>query len=157
MPIPEVYDVINLCIEKGIAYKADTLEDLAKVLGCDPAVLTDNVSRYNAAVDSGVDEEFGKDAGNLTMKIGENGPYYAFVGAAFIYSTVGGLDVNTDMQVLGADHATPINALYSVGTDSLGVLFSEQREYVTYGGAAQGWAYTSGRLAGKAAVEALQQ
>ena len=28
-PIPEVYDVIDLCIEKGIAYKADTLEELA--------------------------------------------------------------------------------------------------------------------------------
>ena len=156
-PIDEVYDVIDLCIEKGIAYKADTLEELANVLGCDPAVLTDNVSRYNAAVDSGVDEEFGKDASNLTMKIGETGPYYAFVGASFIYSTVGGLDVNTSMQVLGSDNATPINGLYSVGTDSLGVLFSERREYVTYGGAAQGWAYTSGRLAGLAAVESLQQ
>ena len=33
------------------------------------------------------------------MKIGETGPYYAFVGASFIYSTVGGLDVNTSMQV----------------------------------------------------------
>lgn len=156
-PIAEVYDIIDLCIEKGIAYKADTLEELAKVLGCDPAVLTDNVNRYNAAVDSGVDEEFGKDASNLTMKIGESGPYYAFVGASFIYSTVGGLDVNTSMQTLGSDNATPINGLYSVGTDSLGVLFSERREYVTYGGAAQGWAYTSGRLAGLAAAESLQK
>ena len=78
-----------------------------------------------------------------------------FVGASYIYSTVGGLDVNTDMQVLGSDNTTPINGLYAVGTDSLGVLFSEQREYVTYGGAAQGWAYTSGRLAGISAVNSL--
>lgn len=35
------------------------------------------------------------------------------------------------------------------------VVFSEQREYVTYGGAAQGWAYTSGRLAGISAVNSL--
>ena len=59
------------------------------------------------------------------------------------------------MQVLGSDNTTPINGLYAVGTDSLGVLFSEQREYVTYGGAAQGWAYTSGRLAGISAVNSL--
>ena len=155
-PIPEVYDIIDLCIEKGIAYKADTLEELAQMLDVDPAVLTDNVARYNKAVETGVDEDFGKDASLLTTAIADEGPYYAFVGASFIYSTVGGLDVNTDMQVLGSDHQTPINGLYAVGTDSLGVLFSEQREYVTYGGAAQGWAYTSGRLAGKAAVSAIQ-
>lgn len=155
--IPEVYEIIDLCIEKGIAYKADTLEELAQLLNMDPAVLSDQVNRYNAAVDSGADEEFGKDPSFLTMKVGESGPYYAFTGASFIYSTVGGLDVNTNMQVLGSDHATPINGLYAVGTDSLGVLFSEQREYVTYGGAAQGWAYTSGRIAGKAAVDAIQE
>lgn len=155
-PIPEVYDVIDLCIEKGIAYKADTLEELAEITGMDPATLTENVGRYNAAVAAGEDKDFGKSADYLTMSIANEGPYYAFVGASYIYSTVGGLDVNTDMQVLGSDNATPINGLYAVGTDSLGVLFSEQREYVTYGGAAQGWAYTSGRIAGKAAVEALE-
>ena len=150
-----VDELIDLCVKKGIAVKADTLEDLAKQLKIDPAVLKDNVDRYNAAVEAGKDEEFGKAADFLTMKIGEEGPYYAFVGASYIYSTVGGLDVNTDMQVLGSDNATPINGLYAVGTDSLGVLFSEQREYVTYGGAAQGWAYTSGRLAGISAVNSL--
>ncbi|MCI9264437.1 MAG: FAD-binding protein [Oscillospiraceae bacterium] len=155
-PIAEVYELIDLCVDRGIAYKADTLEELAKVLNMEPSVLSDNVKRYNAAVAGGEDKDFGKDAGNLTMKIGDKGPFYAFVGASYIYSTVGGLDVNTSLQVLGSDNATPINGLYAVGTDCLGVLFSEQREYVTYGGAAQGWAYTSGRLAGKAAVEALK-
>ena len=155
-PLP-VDELIDLCVKKGIAVKADTLEDLAKQLNLDPAVLKDNVDRYNAAVEAGKDEEFGKAADFLTMKISEEGPYSAFVGASYIYSTVGGLDVNTDMQVLGSDNATPINGLYAVGTDSLGVLFSEQREYVTYGGAAQGWAYTSGRLAGISAVNSLSE
>lgn len=154
-PIPETYELIDLCIEKGIAYKAETLEELAQLLNMDPSVLKDNVDRYNLAVENQVDEEFGKDPSLLTTKIAETGPYYAFTGASFIYSTVGGLDVNTDIQVLGSDNETPINGLYAVGTDSLGVLFSEQREYVTYGGAAQGWAYTSGRLAGKNAVKAI--
>jgi fumarate reductase flavoprotein subunit len=43
-----------------------------------------------------------------------------------------------------------------LGNDSLGILFTEKKPYVTYGGAAQGWAYTSGYLAGKVAAEAVR-
>ena len=46
--------------------------------------------------------------------------------------------------------------LYAVGTDSMGVLFSETKAYVTYGGAALGWAFTSGRLVGGYIAESLQ-
>lgn len=155
-PIPELYDVVDLCIEKGIAYKADTIEELAKLINVDAATLKETITTYNASCATGIDAEFGKNAENL-IAIPETGPYYAFAGASYIYSTVGGLDVNTDLQVLQKDGTTPINGLYAVGTDSLGVLFSEQREYVTYGGAAQGWAYTSGRLAGIHAVETLAE
>lgn len=154
-PIPELFDVVDLCIEKGIAYKADTLEELAKVINVDPTVLTEEVKKYNDACAKGVDEEFGKDP-SMLVAIPENGPYYAFVGASYIYSTVGGLDVDTNIQVLDTDGNT-IDGFYAVGTDSLGVLFSEQREYVTYGGAAQGWAYTSGRLAGVHAAQAAAE
>jgi fumarate reductase flavoprotein subunit len=35
----------------------------------------------------------------------------------------------------------------------LGVFFTEKKPYVTYGGVAQGWAYTSGYLGGKIAAE----
>jgi len=47
---------------------------------------------------------------------------------------------------------TSIPGLYAVGTDSIGVLLTEQKEYVKYGGAAQGWAFTSGKEAGRVAV-----
>ncbi|MEG0569864.1 MAG: FAD-binding protein [Erysipelotrichales bacterium] len=155
-PLPELFDVVDLCIEKGIAYKADTIEELAKLINVDPTTLADTIKNYNESCANGVDTEFGKDVDNL-VAIPDTGPYYAFTGASYIYSTVGGLDVNTNLQVLQNDGETPINGLYAVGTDSLGVLFSEQREYVTYGGAAQGWAYTSGRLAGIHAVETLAE
>ena len=154
-PIPELFDVVDLCIEKDIAYKADTLEELAKVINVDPTVLTEEVKKYNDACAKGVDEEFGKDP-SMLVAIPENGPYYAFVGASYIYSTVGGLDVDTNIQVLDTDGNT-IDGFYAVGTDSLGVLFSEQREYVTYGGVAQGWAYTSGRSAGVHAAQAAAE
>ena len=68
-------------------------------------------------------------------------------GAAYVYSTCGGLDIDTNMNLLKED-GTPIENVYIVGNDSLGTLNESNKAYVTYGGAAQGWALTSGRLAG---------
>ena len=50
-----------------------------------------------------------------------------------------------------------ITGLYAVGTDSMGVLFTEKKEYVAYGGAAQGWAFTSGFLAGPIVAEEVSK
>ena len=50
-----------------------------------------------------------------------------------------------------------IGNLYAVGNDSCGVLYTDKKPYVTYGGAALGWAYTSGRLAGGYAVQNAAQ
>ncbi|PKM67808.1 MAG: FAD-binding dehydrogenase, partial [Firmicutes bacterium HGW-Firmicutes-18] len=83
------------------------------------------------------------------------GPYYAVVGTPYCYSTCGGLDINENFNVLMTDGKTPINNLYAVGTDSMGVLFSEKKPYVTFGGAAQGWAFTSGYLAGGIIAERI--
>ena len=61
--------------------------------------------------------------------------------------------MDTNFNVLKADGRTPINGLYAVGTDCIGVLFTEKKPYVTYGGVAQGWAYTSGYLCGEIAAK----
>jgi succinate dehydrogenase/fumarate reductase flavoprotein subunit len=68
-------------------------------------------------------------------------------GAAYVYSTCGGLDVDTNINLLKED-GTPVENVYVVGNDSLGTLNESNKAYVTYGGCAQGWALTSGRLAG---------
>ena len=81
-----------------------------------------------------------------------DGKFYAIKGAAYVYSTSGGLDVDTNFNVLTADHK-PIPNVYAVGNDSMGVLFASGKAYVTYGGAAQGYALTSGRLAGYYAAQ----
>lgn len=65
------------------------------------------------------------------------------------------MDINENFQVLKADGATPIEGLYAVGTDSMGVLFSEKKAYVTFGGAANGWALTSGKLCGEVLASTL--
>ena len=75
------------------------------------------------------------------------GKIYCIIGAAYVYSSCGGLDVDTNMNLLTTE-GEPIENVYVVGNDSLGVLNESNKAYVTYGGAAQGWALTSGRLAG---------
>lgn len=46
-----------------------------------------------------------------------------------------------------------IGGLWACGCDASGVMYSEKKPYVTYGGAAIGFAYTSGRLAGGYAAD----
>lgn len=167
-PIENIQEVVDAAIEAGIIVKADTLAELAEKLDIDPATLEASVASYNAYCETGepngeiekattVVDLYGNDLGeaDYLKGIGEEGPFYAVIGAPWCYSTCGGLDINEDFQVLLADGETPIQGLYAVGTDSMGVLFTEQEEYVKYGGAAQGWAFTSGKLAGEVIAETL--
>ncbi len=154
VPLLDTEEILEAAIRAGYVYKADTIEELGEAMGLDGEVLAETVAAYNEYCANGVDEEFGKDSKYL-VEIGD-GPYYGIVGSSYCYSTCGGLDINENFQVLMADGETPMEGLYAVGTDCMGVLFTEAKAYVTYGGAAQGWAYTSGRLAGKAVAEALQ-
>ena len=147
IPIPSAYEVLDDAIAQGIAFKGETLDELAAILGMEPATLKGTVDAYNAACEAGEDTAFGKKPEYLD-KIGE-GPYYAILGAPWCYTTCGALDINEEFEVLAADGATPIEGLYAVGTDSMGVLFSEKKAYVTFGGAANGWALTSGYQCGK--------
>ena len=155
IPLPNAYEVLDDAISQGIAFKADTIEELAETLGMEPETLAATVDTYNAACEAKEDTEFGKNPDYLDA-IGE-GPYYAVLGAPWCYSTTAALDINEDFQVLADDHETVIEGLYSVGTDSAGVLYSEKKPYVTFGGAANGWALTSGYQCGRILGEKLAE
>lgn len=94
-----------------------------------------------------MDEEFEKPAEFLDP-IGD-GPYYCVIMASYCYGTCGALDIDSQFHVLREDGETPIEGLYAVGTDCMGVLFTEKKPYVTYGGANNGRGMVSGYLAGK--------
>ena len=83
-----------------------------------------------------------------------SGPYYAFKVTANNLCTVGGVRINANFQVVLNDPEngyTPIKNLYAAGADA-GGLYSDHYAH-TIEGAAQGWAYNSGRLAGARATE----
>ena len=147
---PDIYSAIDDAVAQGLAFKGETIEDLATQMGVPAENLAAAISKYNDACTAGVDEEFGKKQERL-ISLGDNGPYYCFIAESAAYSTCAGLDVDTQLRVLNTS-GEPINGLYAVGNDCGGVLYTEKKAYVTYGGGALGWAFTSGRLAGQDAV-----
>ena len=168
-PVPEIYDVLEKGIEMDYIYKADSLDDLAAQIGVDAGTLKTTVADYNSYCDTKEDPPQGIEKApviydlsgnplegdyNVYEKVEGDGPYYAVKGAPWIYSTTGALDVDEQFRVLKTD-GEPLEGLYAVGTDCLGVLFTEKKEYVTYGGADQGWAFTSGYLAGRGLAETI--
>ena len=150
-PIPEMDEILEKGIEMGIIDKAESLDALAKKLGMDPAILETTVQKYNEACQTGKDTGFGKKAEYLRT-MGEEGPFYAFHAVNLEYGTCGALDIDRDLNVLLLDKKTKIKGLYATGYDSSGVLYTDKKSYVDYGGAALGWSFTSGRLAGKNGV-----
>ncbi len=146
MPVPEVYEGMDYAIDEGMAFKADTIEDLAQQIDADPATLKASLDNYNKLVEAGEDTDFGKKPEFLAPI--KTGPFYAVKIFTAAFGTVGGLDVDTQIRVLKDDHATPIDGLYATGTDSLGVLMNPNHNYNGFGGTVQGWVWTSSRLAG---------
>ena len=144
--LPETFEVMNYAIDRGYVFKADTVEALAGMIGVDAAALAETVAAYNGYCETGVDAEFGKPAELLT-KIGE-GPYYAVEMASYSYNTCAGLDINDKMQVLNTNGEV-MEGLFCVGSDSAGVLFTEKKPYVTFGGANNGWTLTSAYVLGE--------
>lgn len=110
--------------ETGIGHKliqsADTLEELAQIIGVPGDALVKTVEEYNAAVDAGGTDEFGRDlsgavtAYSVAVNKIEGDRYYAVPIKALVVMTLGGVTINNDMQVVDeAGNAIP--GLYAAG------------------------------------------
>ena len=119
---------------------ADSLEDLAAIVGIPSGALTETVERYNGFVSAGEDTDFGR---KVSTAMGD-GPYYAVEMNLRYYATLGGLHINDNMQVLDTD-GQPIQGLYAAGEVVGGVVGD-----IYAPGSLFGWAMTSGHNAGLA-------
>ena len=147
-PITTMDKIVEVGEANAIIYKADSVEELAELLGMDNLVA--EVEKYNSYADGSAEDPYGKDA-SLIHAINAGEPVYAVKGAAYIYGTCGGLDVDGTLTVLDTE-GNQIKGLYATGLDSMGTMLTTKEAYVTYGGAAQGWALTSGKVAGENAA-----
>ena len=109
---------INQYESKGLVVKGDTIEDLAKEIGVDPANLKASLETWNKAVADKKDEEFGRTTG-MDNDLSQ-APYYAIKIAPGIHHTMGGLKINTKAQVLNKENQ-PIKGLYASGEVTGGV------------------------------------
>ena len=133
------------------SWEADTLEELAGLMGVDADALQATVKRYNELVDAGADEDFGKDV-RFMAKI--DTPPFRAVMRDFVEglsAMLGGLVVDADQRVLNADDE-PITGLFAVGNVS-GPFFGGIDYPMYFPGLSIGRALTTGYIAGAAVVQ----
>lgn len=138
---------IETAVKDKTAFKADTLEELAKAAGMEPELFVKSVERYNELKAKGVDEDFGKSA-ELMDPI-EEAPFYAIHCNMNTAGTFGGPQTDLEAQVLDTE-GNVIPGLYAAGEVSSGDLIN--KEYPGSGMAIQTFV-TMGRIAGKNSLE----
>ncbi|MFW8624868.1 FAD-binding protein [Corynebacterium glutamicum] len=144
--------------------QADTLEELAAILGVDAAGLASTVSRFNDDARTGVDSEFGRGATEQDRHLGdpantpnpclaplESGPFYAIELHPGVLGTAGGLQTDLDGEVLGWD-GLPLGGLYAAGNCSATVF----KDAYPGGGATIGSAITRAYAVGKRISQSFQ-
>lgn len=121
-------------------WKCDTLEELSKESGVSLEGLKKQIEIWNKAVETKVDNQFGRT--DQEWQIGA-GPYYMIRMFPWNNLSCGGVRVTEEFQVLGWD-MKPVNGFYAAGETVAGV-----HGAFYCGGNACGFAHTSGFMAGK--------
>lgn len=120
-PTPETTnnfnETIEELIEQGRAFKGDTLEELAEKIDVDPNNLVKAVEEFNKAVETGGPDAFGRTL--FENKI-DTAPFYAGRRMPTVHHTMGGIEINTDAQVLNKD-GNVIPGLYAAGEVTGGI------------------------------------
>ena len=117
-----------------VYWKADTLADLAKQIGVDPAGLEATAQRMNDYARTGIDVDFGRGGNVFDRYYGDSnvkpnpclaplakGPFYAMRLDAGDIGTKGGLLTNANAQVMH-ENGQPIPGLYAIGNTSSSVM-----------------------------------
>nr|WP_255467282.1 FAD-dependent oxidoreductase [Raoultibacter phocaeensis] len=130
--------------------KADTLEELAALMGIDPAAFAETVARRNALADSGHDDDFGLPLDRLVATKITDPPFFANQNVLIGYGVcLGGVWVNKNMQVLKKD-GSPIDGLYAAG-NTVGRRFGTSY-FQELCGLSNGMADAHGYVAGRSAA-----
>lgn len=124
----------------GEAYKADSLEELAKKMGVSPEELVKTVNEYNEFVRNKKDTKLGR---KLLVNEIKTAPFYAGRNSMSVHYTMGGVKINENAQVMGRD-GKPIPGLYAAGEVTGGVHGNNR-----VGGNAVAEIFVFGRIAGK--------
>lgn len=136
---------MNQLIEEGRAFKGETLEDLAKQIGVNPENLVNEVDGFNTHVANKSADEFGRTLYNQPI---DQGPYYAAPRVPTVHHTMGGVQINTDAQVVDVNGSV-IPGLFAAGEVTGGIHGANR-----LGGNALTDTVVFGRIAGSSAAQA---
>jgi fumarate reductase flavoprotein subunit len=129
-------------------FAAGALEELARLIGMEPAVLAATVEEYNRYCAQGHDELFAKDRRFLRPLSGPR--FYAVRARAVFLGTMGGIKVTSRLEVVDKkDNVIP--GLYTGGFDA-GGMYGDSYPIKSSSGLASAFALNSGRIAGKSAL-----
>lgn len=106
----EFADEYARCLEGGVFYKADTLEEVADYFGINAKNLVKTMDKYNEGIKNNNDE-FGRTTSMVTM---EEGPWFILKGVVSVHHTMGGVEINENAEVLNTKGKV-IEGLFAAG------------------------------------------
>ena len=136
--------VIQGYVKKGFVFTGNTYEELGAAIGVDGAALTETMNTWNGYVEAKNDPDFGRTSFANPLN---TAPFYAIKVTAGIHHTMGGLQINTNTEVLDVN-GNVIPGLFAAGEVTGGVHGANR-----LGGNAVADIVVFGRIAGAAAVE----
>ncbi|MDI9521051.1 MAG: FAD-dependent oxidoreductase [Bacillota bacterium] len=104
-------------VTAGKGYLGDTIEDLANQIGVDAANLQAAADAFNKAFKGEAEDPFGRKLFEYPM---DKGPYYATRSYAKVHHTMGGVEINTNCEVLDTN-GKPIPGLFACGEVTGGI------------------------------------
>ena len=138
-------ETIDSLVSQGRAFRADTLEELARLINVNPANLVQTVAEFNAAVERKGGDAFGR---TLFADKLDTAPFYAAPRAPTVHHTMGGIAINTSAEVLDPNGKI-IPGLFAAGEVTGGIHGSNR-----LGGNALPDTIVFGRIAGRNAANA---
>ncbi|MGI5092021.1 flavocytochrome c [Treponema socranskii] len=134
-------------VAQGSVIEAATLDELAQKTKMNADDLKASVAQYNSVVSKEVEkDELGFTSNSPDDKTLDAGPWYACKKVPTVHHTMGGIQINTNAEVLGAD-GKPVPGLYACGEVTGGIHGSNR-----LGGNAIADCMVFGKTAGKSAA-----
>lgn len=133
---------------KPVFRKGATVEEAAAKAGIDAEKLSATVAYFNEMVASGKDDDFGR--AEMSVGLDSDGPIYIVEQRLRMATSLGGLKTSTSFEVYD-ENEQAIDGLYACGEVIGGVHGDESMPSNCVA-----WAVTSGRLAAKAAADAVK-
>ncbi|QIZ52277.1 FAD-dependent oxidoreductase [Dickeya zeae] len=133
---------------RGFVFKSNSIDDLAKQMAIDPAVLKRTIEDNNRYATQKRDDIFNKSMDYLRPV--KTGPFYAVKMMPAALGTLGGVKINEKMEAV-SPNGSAVPGLYVTGNDAAG-MYGDTYDLLL-GGGTFGFALNSGRMAGENALE----